>query len=76
MHRLHDGGSAGRRRNYRWRSHRVGHRLHGRLRHWAMHGDQYWLVVEGGACQKEQKEAGMNNAHRLGVASGFFFYSE
>lgn len=49
VHRLHDGGGAARRRYDGWRRHGVGHRLHGRLRHLALHGNQYWLVVEGGA---------------------------
>ena len=51
VHRLHDGGGANWRRYYGWCRHGIGHRLHGRLRHLALHGDQYWLVVEGGAYQ-------------------------
>lgn len=52
VHRLHDGGGATRRRYDGRRRHGVGHRLHGRLRHLALHGDQHWLVVEGGAYQR------------------------
>lgn len=52
VHRLHDGGGANWRRYYGWCRHGIGHRLHGRLRHLALHSDQYWLVVEGGAYQR------------------------
>lgn len=54
VHGLHDGGGATCCRYYGWRRHGVGHRLHGRLRHLALHGDQYWLVVEGGAYQRAE----------------------
>lgn len=50
VHRLHDGGGVTRRGYDGWRRHGVGHRLHGRLRHLALHGDQYRLVAEGRAC--------------------------
>lgn len=51
MYSLHDGGGADRRVYDGWRSHGVGHRLNGRLWHLALHGNQDWLVVEGGAYQ-------------------------
>lgn len=52
VHCLHDGGGANRCCDYGWRRHGVGHGLHGCLRHLALNGDQYWLVVEGGAYQR------------------------
>lgn len=51
MHSLHDRGRANCSRNNGWCGHGIGHRLHGRLRHLALHSDQYWLIAERGACQ-------------------------
>lgn len=52
VHRLHHGCGANGRRYDGWRCHGVGHRLEGRRRHLALHGDQHRLVAEWGACQR------------------------
>lgn len=61
VHCLHDWGGANRRRYNGWCRHGVGHRLHGRLRHLALHSNQYWLVAEGGACQKVEVKVSTTN---------------
>lgn len=57
LHRLHHGGGATRCGDDGRRSHGVGYRLDGSLRHGPVHGDQHRLVVERGACQQPHRNA-------------------
>lgn len=70
VHRLHDGRGAGRGGDDGRRGHGVGHRLHGRLRQRAVHGDQDRLVAEGGACGVA---VGGGGGKRLKEEGEFFF---
>lgn len=83
MHRLHDGGGVNQRRGHDGRRrHGVGHGLHGRLRHLALHGDQDRLVAEKGACWGGRGRGGSlhNNEYCFQPLGGFkrrpFYFRE
>lgn len=71
VHRLHDRCGAGRGSDNGGRSHGVGHRLNGRLRQRAVHGDQDWLVAEGGACWWRRGEVMLKRATKINTESRF-----